>query len=110
VQTLLTASLAASKLEPSRGDVNPELIYEAFLKVLKKGSPYGFQVLADRAFGKLKEIHQIDHSPYKDVSNEDLEAHVEQLEAKLVASLEERGYTITKPPQLLPPVNDSKPN
>jgi hypothetical protein len=53
---------------------NPELIYEAFLKVLRKGSPYGFQVLADRAFGRLKETHAIEHNPYKDLSNEELEA------------------------------------
>jgi hypothetical protein len=62
---------------------NPDLIYEAFLKVLKKGSPYGFQVLADRAFGKLKEIHQIDHSPYKDASDEDIEARILELKRKL---------------------------
>jgi hypothetical protein len=53
---------------------NPELIYEAFLKVLRKGSPYGLQVLADRAFGQLKETHAIEHNPYKDLSNEELEA------------------------------------
>jgi hypothetical protein len=62
---------------------NPELIYEAFLKVLKKGSPYGFQVLADRAFGRLKETHAIEHSPYKDASNEDLEARILELKRKL---------------------------
>jgi len=47
---------------------NPKLVYEAFLKVLKKGSPYGFQVLADRAFRKLKEVHQVEHGPYHTAS------------------------------------------
>jgi hypothetical protein len=34
---------------------NPELIYKAFAKALSKGNAYAFQVVADRAFGKLKE-------------------------------------------------------
>ena len=58
-------------------------IYAAFAKVLRKGSPYGFQVLADRAFGKLKEVHQIEHSPYKDMSDEDIEKRIEELKRKL---------------------------
>jgi ribosomal protein S11 len=38
-------------------------IFAAFQRVLRKGSPYAFQILADRAFGKLKETHVIEHSP-----------------------------------------------
>jgi hypothetical protein len=38
-----------------------QAIFEAFRKVLRKGSPYAFQVLSDRAYGKLKETHQIEH-------------------------------------------------
>jgi hypothetical protein len=89
---------------------NPELIYEAFLRVLKKGSPYAYQVLADRAFGKLKEVHQVEHGPYRDATNKDLEKQIEELQTKLIASLIEQGYTATKPPQLPPPADDSKPN
>jgi hypothetical protein len=51
-----------------------QAIFEAFRKVLRKGSPYAFQVLSDRAFGKLKETHAIELSPYKNVSDEDIEA------------------------------------
>lgn len=82
---------------------NPELIYEAFLRVLKKGSPFGFQVLADRAFGRLKEVHALEFSPYKDVSDEDLNKRVRELEDKL-------GVPHSTP-ELLPPADDkSKPN
>ena len=37
---------------------NPEMIYKAFCKILRRGNAYAFQVLADRAFGKLKETHR----------------------------------------------------
>jgi hypothetical protein len=77
-------------------------IYAAFAKVLRKGSPYGFQVLADRAFGKLKEVHQIEHSPYKDMSDEDIEKRIEELKRKL-------GWPGSEP-QLSPPADETKPN
>jgi hypothetical protein len=101
----------ASEIAQALFTNNPDVIYEAFLRVLKKGSPYAYQVLSDRAFGKLKETRTIEHAPYQDVSTPDLEAHVQELEAKLVASLVERGYIITKPPQLLPPpIDETKSN
>jgi len=62
---------------------NPEMIYKAFCKILRRGNAYAFQVLADRAFGKLKETHAIEHSPYKGVSDEDLEARIVELKRKL---------------------------
>ena len=34
---------------------NPEMLYEAYVKALSKGSGFVFQVLSDRAYGKLKE-------------------------------------------------------
>lgn len=34
---------------------NPDLIYRAFAAALKKGNAYAFQVLSDRAFGKVKD-------------------------------------------------------
>ena len=39
---------------------NPELVYAAMTQVLKKGSAFGFQVLSDRAYGKLKESLKVD--------------------------------------------------
>jgi hypothetical protein len=33
----------------------PELIYQAFCKLLRRGNGYTFQVLADRAFGQAEE-------------------------------------------------------
>jgi hypothetical protein len=60
-----------------------EAIYAAFQKVLRKGSPYAFQVLSDRAFGKLKETHAIEHNPLKSLSNEELDKRIEELKTKL---------------------------
>jgi len=57
--------------------------------VLKKGSPYAYQVLSDRAFGKLKESRVIEHAPFQDVSTPDLEAHIQELEANPDFSLKE---------------------
>jgi hypothetical protein len=71
---------------------------------LAKGSPYAFQVLSDRAFGKLKETHTIEHSPYKDLSDEELEAKVKELEQKLAKEL---GYVKVEP-QILPPAEDDQ--
>jgi hypothetical protein len=34
---------------------NPELIHKAMTKALMKGSAFAYQVLSDRAYGKLKE-------------------------------------------------------
>lgn len=38
---------------------NPELIYNAYTKALKKGSGFTFQVLSDRGYGKLKESLEV---------------------------------------------------
>jgi hypothetical protein len=51
--------------------------------VLRKGSPYAFQVLAHRAFGKLKEVHQVEHGPYHAASDEEIEKRIAELKAKL---------------------------
>lgn len=76
-----------------------EAIYAAFQKALRKGSPYAFQVLSDRAFGKLKETRAIEHNPYKDVSDEDLQKRLKELEQKL-------GYRFREP-EALPPASDA---
>ena len=76
-----------------------EAIYAAFQKVLRKGSPYAFQVLSDRAFGKMKETVAHEHSPYEGQSDADLEAKVRKLEEKL-------GYR-SPAPKVLPPSEDT---
>lgn len=57
---------------------NPEMIYQAFVKALKKGNPYAFQVLSDRAYGKVKEKQELTHR-YEDVSDADLQRRTEEL-------------------------------
>ena len=90
---------------------NAEALYKAYCKIALKGNAYAFKELADRAFGKLRETRTIDHAPFQDVSTPDLEAKIAKLEAEFIANLVERGYVITKPPQLLPPADDEpKPN
>jgi len=100
----------AAELARAIFENNPQVIYKAFLKAIARGNAYAFATLADRGYGKLKESIHAEISPYQEVSTPDLEAHVQELEAKLVASLVERGYIITKPPQLLPPEDAKKPN
>jgi hypothetical protein len=75
-----------------------EAIYAAFQKVLRKGSPYAFQVLPDRAFGKLKETHAIEHSQFTGKSDEEINTRIKELEEKL-------GYQRVEP-KVLPPASD----
>ena len=78
---------------------NKDVIYAAFVKMLKRGNAYAYQVLADRGYGKLKESHTVEVGRYPDMSDADLKARVTELEAKL-------GYA-----PALPPAEDrSKPN
>ena len=61
-----------------------------------------FKELADRAYGRLKEIHQVE-LPYKDLPEADILKRIAEIEQRL-------GYS---KPQLLPPADDSsdsKPN
>jgi hypothetical protein len=85
---------------------NAEALYKAFCKAAPKGNAYAFKELADRAYGKLRESRVIEHSPHKDVSDDDLQKHVEELEGKLIAHLVEQAYVIAKPPRLRPPGED----
>lgn len=88
----------AAEIAKALFEQDAEAIFAAFQKVLRKGSPYAFQVLSDRAFGKLKETHALEHSVYKDMSDSDLEAKIKELEQKL-------GYR-PREPEILPPVSD----
>lgn len=45
----------ASEIAKAIFENNPELIYTAFSKALQSGNAYAFQVIADRAFGKMKD-------------------------------------------------------
>jgi hypothetical protein len=79
-------------------------IFAAFQKVLRKGSPYAFQVLSDRAFGKLKETIHAEISPYQAQSEEELIKRIREIEQKL-------GYApseLSPSPQILPPADDDK--
>ena len=38
---------------------NPDIVYMGGLKALKSGSPYAFDVFANRGYGKVKEIHEL---------------------------------------------------
>ena len=76
-------------------------IYDAYRKMLRKGSPYAFQVLSERGFGKLKETYQHEIHPYQDATEEELVKRLHELEGKL-------GELGDKP-QLLPP-DSEKPN
>lgn len=69
--------------------------------MLRKGSAYAFAVLADRAFGKLRE--QITHeiSPYHQQTDEELLERVRELEREL-------GISSSAPE--LPPASETKPN
>jgi hypothetical protein len=46
-------------------------IYAAYQKMLRRGSAYCFQVLSDRAFGKLKECHEVEVGPYREMTEDE---------------------------------------
>ena len=59
---------------------NQELLYKAYSRALAKGQAFAFQVLADRAYGKLKEtVEHVDG----EVVDGDLAERVAQLEREL---------------------------
>jgi hypothetical protein len=61
---------------------NPELIYKAYATLLMKGSAFGFQVVAERAFGKLKETRDTG-SDFNEVPDNDIQAEIDKLYARL---------------------------
>jgi hypothetical protein len=73
----------ASQLARAIFENNPQLVYEAFLKAIAKGNAYAFQVLADRAYGKLKETIHAEISPYHDLSEAELREKIAKLEQEL---------------------------
>ena len=72
----------ASEIAKAVFSQNPEMIYQAFLRALKKDNVYAFKVLADRAYGKVKERREVTHR-YEDLSDEDLQREIDSLLASL---------------------------
>jgi hypothetical protein len=62
---------------------NTEALYLAYGKAALKGNAYAFTVLADRAYGKLKERHEYELSEYREVSEKALIERIHQLEQTL---------------------------
>ena len=58
-------------------------VYRAFSKMLRKGSPYAFAVLSDRAYGKLKERHEVEISPYREMTDDQIRERSADLERQL---------------------------
>lgn len=62
---------------------NAEAIYKAMLKPLLAGNAYAFKELAERAYGKLKERHELTGADggalmFKDVSDAELDASLKE--------------------------------
>lgn len=81
---------------------NGPALYAAFTKALKRGNAYAFKELADRAYGKLKDRHEVELGPYREMSEEQLKMRVSELERQLGIKQKE--------PELLPPADELKPN
>ena len=77
---------------------NAEALYKAYTKAALKGNAYAFKELADRAFGKLREVHQVEVSPYREMSDEDVKKRIAELEQQL-------GFS----PAILPPADENEP-
>lgn len=63
---------------------NAEAIYQAMLKPLLAGNAYAFKELAERAYGKLKERHELTGADgsaimFQDVSDADLQTRLDEL-------------------------------
>jgi hypothetical protein len=60
---------------------NPELLEQyatGFARQLAKGNAYTFKELAERAFGKLKEVQEITHR-YEDVKDADIDSRIMEI-------------------------------
>lgn len=77
---------------------NPELLYKAYVKALAKGQAFAFQVLSDRAYGKLKEVKELTGAnggpvEFREANDADLSARIAQLERDLglAGAIDEAG-------------------
>lgn len=46
------------------------------IKIVRKGNAYAFAVLSDRAFGKLKERHEVEVGPYREMTDDELRERI----------------------------------
>jgi len=71
------------------------MISEAYRKMLHKGNAYAFQVLSERAFGKLKEPIQHEVRPYSEKTDEERigTSDLNCLPAEISPSHHRRGNT-----------------
>ena len=76
---------------------NPDMVYKAFAKAIAKGNAYAFQVLADRGYGKLKEQHQVEVGPYRDLSDDELRDRIAKLQEQLGLPPHTEGDNAPKP-------------
>ena len=58
-----------------------EEIYKAFVKALRAGNAYSFDVLASRAFGKMKDT--VDHAPTSNLTDDELNALIAEKISRL---------------------------
>lgn len=76
---------------------NAEALYKAYAKAALIGNAYALKELANRVFGKLKERHEVEIGPYKDLSDDELQKRIADLERKL---------GVPSQPAALPPASD----
>ena len=62
---------------------NAEAFYRAYANAPVRGHACCFKELPDRAYSKLKDSHEVDVSPYKDLPAEDLDQEIKRLEVML---------------------------
>ena len=73
----LSAEIAQAVFENNR-----DAIYQAMARELCKGNPATFKVLADRAYGTVKQTLELQQS-YEQIEDADLEERIRELERKL---------------------------
>jgi hypothetical protein len=63
---------------------NREALYVAYTKAALKGNAYAFKELADRAFGKLKERHEIEvDRPHRNLTVDELRERITQTRERI---------------------------
>lgn len=77
-KTDLAAEIARACFEQ-----NAEALFKAFSKSLLRGNAYCFKELSDRAYGKLKERHEVELGPYREMTEEQLQQRIVELEREL---------------------------
>ena len=92
----------AAEIARAAFENNADALYKAFSKTLLKGNAYAYKELADRAYGRQKEKVEVDVSQYRDLSDEELQARIAELERQLGIS--------SSGPALLPSASETKPN